>query len=71
MTSLDGHLNAHDAAFGPCAVCGRETRGSVYWAGIGPSPAFFIPQVNKPFCSAVCSAKYPRQAAGSEFDPSI
>ncbi|TQV77800.1 hypothetical protein [Denitrobaculum tricleocarpae] len=65
-----------DFAFGPCAVCGADTKGSTYWAGIGPSPTLFAPGANKPFCSAACSEKYARApgvetGGSSEGGPSV
>lgn len=58
MTSDGDRLAPSDFAFGACAICGEDTEGSTYWSGIGPSPALFTPGSNKPFCSAVCSAKF-------------
>lgn len=50
-----------DYAYGPCAICGEDTEGSTYWSGVGPMPTLFTSGANEPFCSAACSAKFPKQ----------
>ncbi len=58
MTFAGDAPEPSDLAFGPCALCGRETRDSPYWQGIGPAATQFTFGVNKAFCSAVCSILY-------------
>jgi hypothetical protein len=51
-------LTAYPHAFGECAACGAEVKGSRYWVGAGPVAMHFVEGGNLPLCGAKCSQAY-------------